>query len=306
MNPINTKISLMKNPYILSRVFFRLILLIILSIIWYTQSELINSSKILYNSMYLLYYYLLLNIIFNYGKLATIYLYLKKNKLPIDSTDNFTVGIQRLAFFLNHFIFILIAIDVVVIKLQSLLTSLSLVAVALVLIFKEYIANFLNGLNLMFSKDFRINDIVKFGDNKGKIVDFTFHNVQLKTDSGNIIYIPNSTFLTKDITNFSRTSLKNLSIEITLAKSDLQTFEKNKLKIQSNLFKDFSDNLSNNKDITYNYTKSEKDTVEVTFEINLSKYNVSIEKLIKSKIIYEINFILNSNKKITKKLSKKD
>jgi small-conductance mechanosensitive channel len=269
-------------------------ILIILSIIWYIYSELISSHEILYNILFLLFYYLLLNIIFNYGKSTIIYFYLKKNKMHQDSTDNFTVGITRLSFFLNHFIFILILVDTFIIKLQNLITSLSLVAVAFVLIFKEYITNFLNGLNLMFSKDFRIKDTVKIGDNKGKIIDFTFHNVQLKTESGDIIYIPNSTFLTKEITNLSKFSLKSITINAILLRKDLKKFEKNKQELLNNIFKTYSEHIIEIVNIDLSISKLEKETFTIIFEIYLLKHSLKLETSIQNYTLTQVGLLFHN------------
>lgn len=158
----------------------------------------------------------------------------------------------------------------------------------MVLIFKEYISNFLNGLNLMFSKDFRLKDTVKIGDNKGKIVDFTFHNVQLKNENGDLIYIPNSVFLTKEITNFSKTSLKNITFEATLLRKDLSKFEDEKPKLLKTIFNKYNDNMQSQDNINILITKLEKSTLNLVFEIYLSKFSSSTEKSIKSFVLSEV------------------
>jgi small-conductance mechanosensitive channel len=297
-NPLKNKLFFLKNQSFFFAIFYRFIFLLILGHMWYLNKDFINSHNILYNSMFLLFNYLLLNLIFNYGKLFIIFIYFKKNKLQTGYTDNLTVGVERVSFFLNHFIFILIVVDLLFIEIKLLLTSLSIVAVALVLIFKDYISNFLNGLNLMFSKDFRLKDTVKIGDNKGKIVDFTFHNVQLKNDSGDIIYIPNSTFLTKEIINYSKTSLKNISIDAIILRKDITKFEKNKNILIKNIFQNFSENINIEDNINIFITKLEKETATLSFELYLSKHSNDIEKSITSYILTQIGTSFpNPNKK---------
>jgi small-conductance mechanosensitive channel len=295
---IKNKLLFLKNPHFFSSIYYKFVILIIIGYIWYTYQDFFNAHRTLYNIMFLVFHYFILNIVFNYGKLAFIYIYLKKNNLQPGHTDNLTVGIESLSFFLNHFIFILILIDVLFIEIRLLLTSLSIVAVAMVLIFKEYISNFLYGINLMFSKDFRIKDTVKVGDNKGKIVDFTFHNVRLRNEDGDIIYIPNSVFLTKEITNYSRASLKNISIEATILRKDLNKFENKKKNIIKKIFEKYSENVQNEDNITILITKLEKEIITITFELYLPKFSSSTEKAIRTFILKEVTLMFsNKNSK---------
>jgi small-conductance mechanosensitive channel len=243
----------------------------------------------------LFFHYLILNIIFNYGKLAVIYLYIRKNNFQNGHIDNFTIGVEKLSFFLNHFIFILIVVDIVIIDIMLLITSLSLVAVAMVLIFKDYIANFLSGLNLMFSENYRIKDVVKVGDIKGKIANITFQNIQLKTEDGNIVYIPNSIFLTKEIINYSKSSLKNISIDIILYRKELADFEKQKNDLIQKIFNNFSDNLQSLDNIKIFVDKLEKDAITILFELYLQKHSVNAEKSIKAFIRKETGLMFPYN-----------
>lgn len=292
---IKEKINLYLDPTLLSSQVYKIIFLLLLLIIGFQYEELLKSIYSLGSVYFLIFNYLFLNILFNYGRLLIIYLYTKKNNLPMITEDNFTLGINQLSFFLNHFIYIFLVIHVLVIPLQNLLTSLSLVAVAFVLIFKEYISNFLHGLNLMFSKDYRVKDTVKVGDSKGKIVSISFSNVQLKTDSGDIIYIPNSIFLTKEVTNFSKTSLKSISFESSIPKSSVKDFEKNKQRFIEEIYDKFTEVLSNKKNISITGTKVDKELIYFTFDITLIKYSGEIEKELKSYVLTQMTLRFTKN-----------
>ncbi len=297
---IKDKLIFLKNPQHFSSIYYKFLILIVITVLWYLNKDIISKFETIRKIIFLTFYYFLLNIIFNYGKLAFIYVYFKKNNLQIGHKDNLTIAIDRISFFLNHLLFILLLINVLVIKITTLLTSLSIVAVALVLIFKDYVSNFINGIILMFSNDFRIKDTIKMGDNKGRIVDITFQNVQIKNDSGDMVYIPNSNFLSKEITNYSKGSLKNILIEALILRNDLNKFEKEKSKIIKKIFKEFSDNISKLEDIHIEILKLEKETITLSFEISLTKYHYTTEKSVKSFILKEIG-ISFPNKKEKKK-----
>ncbi len=294
---IKNKLLLLRSPQFFISVYYKIFLLIVISFLWYYYKTFIEKYELLYNIVYLIFYYFLLNVIFNYGKLGFIYLYIKKNNLLADHSDNFTVGIDRLSFFLNHFIYFLILIDLLFIDIQLLLTSLSIFAVAFVLIFKDYISNFLNGINLMFSKDFRIKDTVKVGDNKGNIIDFTFHNVHLKNENGDIIFIPNTTFLTKEIINFSKSSLKNINIDAVIPRSQLKNMELKKKQLITNIVKVFNENIQTKDNVSIFINKLEKETANIIIELYLPKYSSLVEKEIRSYILTEISILFSIEKK---------
>ncbi len=297
---IKERFPFLNNPAFFSPVYYKLLILVIISYLWYINFEFIESHNNIKNIFFLAFNYFFLNVIFNFIRLSFTYFYIKKNSFSKGHVDNFIVGVERLSFFLNHSIFFLIFIDVIIVDLGSLLTTLSIAAAAVVLAFKEYILNFLSGINLMFSKDFRIKDTVKFGDTKGKIINFTFQNVHLKNEFGDIIFVPNSLFMTKEITNLSINSLKNIFVEVNILREDLDKFEKIKNTIKKDLFGKYRENIQNLDNILIYLNKIEKEIILITFEIYFPKYSLVNEKEVKSEILS--NIALNfPNKKLKSK-----
>ncbi len=288
INEVKNKLNPLKYFHFFYSVYYKIVFLFMIIFVWFENYELISSNETIYNTFFLVFNYFLLSIIFNYGKLAILFIYFRKNGFHREHQDNLTIGIKRLAFFLNYLIFILLVIHTFVVDVRNLFTSLSIFAVALVLVFKDYISNFLNGLNLMFSKDFGVRDTVKIGEVKGKIVDFTFHNVQLKTESGDIIFISNTNFMAKEITNFSKSSLKNIVVDAVISKKSIKKFEIGKEDFLERLEKKYLDNIVSKDNIVVLYSKLDKEVVTITFEIYLPRYSTSSEKQIKNFILKEI------------------
>lgn len=289
---------------------FKLIFLFVVGILWYLNYDFLKQSEFISKLVFLLFAYLFLNLVFTYGKLFFIHIHIAKNNLEKGTTDNLIVGIERVALFLNYLFFILLVINILIVNVRDLITSLSIVAVALVLIFKEYITNFLHGLNLMFSKNYRIRDTIKVGENKGKIMDLTFQNVEIKTDSGDSVYIPNTVFLTKEIINYSKSSLKNITVDITLLKENLLIFEEIKLELINSIFERFKNNIVNIENITTSYSKVEKDTLVITFSLYMPKYSLNVDKqatnyIIKHSMILLYNKIDENKKQEEQRLKEK-
>lgn len=255
--------------------------------------EFIEQYNFLENIIRLIIVYFILSIVFRYGSSLVNFLYRQRNKFQQSHIDNFTLGIKRLAFFFHQLVFILIAIDLLFINILTLLTSLTIVAVAIVLTFKEFISNFLFGVAIMFSDNIKLKEYVKIGEFRGRIVNLTFENIELKTDNGDIVFIPNISAYTKEITNFSRNPLKNINTTIILPKIVYPHFSKFKQNLKKKLLKEYS-NLIKNEQITINITTLNKDDIHVCIDISTTKYNFQLETQV-------INFI---NEVVIQELSK--
>lgn len=282
-------------------IYYKLIVLVILIVFGYFYREAILEHPFLTFVLRIIIYYLALNLIFNYGRLFIIYLYLKRNKLPSNHYDNFILGIDRLSLFLNHLIFAFIFIYLIGIDILNLMTTLSIIAVALVLIFKEYIANFLNGISLMFSNDFKLKDYVKIGEHKGRINNISFQNVELRTESGDYVYVPNSTVFTKEVTNYSKTQTKNFRVEFTIASSLYPKYPELRKELTKALLKEFPDILSSEGNLNMRIEKLEKESAQLSIEFITGKYSYKLEDRIKT---FATEFILNYLSKINKKTKK--
>lgn len=259
----------------------KIILLVILYGINANYFDFLQLDVFLQNTLNLVYYYLLLNLIFNSIRLLMTYIYLKKNRYKKDHYDNFILGISRLFFFLNHLIFILIAINLFVINVLELLTAISIIAAALAILFKDYIISFINGLIIMFSKEIRLKDYVQIGEYRGRITNISFRVIEMKTDHGDYMYLPNNIVFTDEIINFSKGSSKNVRIELNLENSYKKSYEKIKGEIKQKTFENFSEVVNSINEINIRINKIEKDYFNIIIELEVTKYNYKIELKIK-------------------------
>src|SRR5690606_29269263 len=85
--------------------------------------------------------------------------------------SNVVLGINQFAIILNAG-FVVMAIMVILnIDPKEFLTSITLVAMAIALLFRDYITNMISGLLIMFSDRFTVGDYIKIGNDQGRIVD---------------------------------------------------------------------------------------------------------------------------------------
>jgi small-conductance mechanosensitive channel len=146
----------------------------------------------------------------------------------VGKRDNFLYGIghiKKVLFALYAGLLLLAVLDI---SLGKALTTLSLLAAAIVLIAKDYISNFINGMYMTFARVVNIGDEVSIGLHKGKIQDITLSSVHIINEDDDLIYIPNSVVFSSDIVNYTRREIKKTSLDFEidiLAVNDVVVFE---------------------------------------------------------------------------------
>ncbi|UCS95305.1 mechanosensitive ion channel family protein [Echinicola marina] len=152
------------------------------------------------------------NIIISLGRIITVRFYLRrKEKDPFRS--NFVLGINHIASILNVAALLISLLFLFGISPITFFTSITIVAAAIALLSKDYITNMINGLIIMFSDQLSLGDMIKIGDQQGRIRDVTLLNMVLINEDADIVMIPNSTILTSQVINYSKQHHKKLSFE---------------------------------------------------------------------------------------------
>jgi len=116
---------------------------------------------------------------------------------------NFVLGINRLTAVLNAALFgiaIMIAFGV---NPKEFLTSMTIVAMAIAVTFRDYITNMISGLLIMFSDQLSVGDRIQVNNDKGRIEDITLSNIVLKNEEDDIVLVPNNIFFNHPLTNLS-------------------------------------------------------------------------------------------------------
>lgn len=153
------------------------------------------------------------SILVSFIRLVVIYFYIRKHHLKTDIKDNFILGINRVVSILNT-VFLAIALIIFTGNdPREFLTSITIVAAAIALTFKDYITNMINGLIIMFSDRLSLGDHIKVNDHEGKILDITLINMILQNEDNDMVIIPNSVVFSAVIVNQSKQNIKKLSIE---------------------------------------------------------------------------------------------
>ncbi|WMJ73137.1 mechanosensitive ion channel [Cytophagaceae bacterium ABcell3] len=196
--------------------FFCLQLVLFVGLVYleYAQPGLIRSEsfRLASSLMFLITTLLLVSII----RMVVVYFYVKRKRRHISYKDNFIIGINQIASLLYFFTGVVAVFIFFRIHPGEIFTSLSIFAVALTLIFKDYISNMINGMVVMFSNQLALNDFVRISNHTGKIIDITLKNIILKSEDENLVYIPNNTIFVSDVVNFSKGRNEKVGVEFEL------------------------------------------------------------------------------------------
>ena len=235
----------------------------------------------------IIFFYVLIDFVFSFIQFSILYIYRKRTGLALDSADNFTIGIGQLSFLISMLVFVFVILFLFGIDLKGILTTLGLFAVAITLIFKDYISSFINGMIIMFSKDLGLKEYVKIGDIKGRVVDITFLKTKLKTDEGDVVFIPNNIVLSKEVINYSKSSTKKVRLEFTISITNSDKIINMEEFIAKRLCKEF-ENLVLRDNVTLKISDIQESKINLLLEVVVTRYNFRIEEQIKKSASYAL------------------
>jgi len=226
--------------------------------------------------------------------LQRIIVFFYKINRGIRKQDNIVVGINQIATIVKVFglgFWMMMLLDI---NIKELFTSLSIIAAAIAIISKDYVANAISGMVLTWSDQLSINDYIKIEDQKGKIIDITLINLHLLSDDDDLIYIPNNLAFSAKIINYTKIAVKKTSIEFELNTRNLTSIEE----LESKLISSLTDYNKDIKPDSYNLKVYElkKNSISFKFQYILSHPDRELEKEIKKKTIRRILTILNDEK----------
>lgn len=234
------------------------------------------ATKVLEVTLYTLF----TNITINVLRILIVSAHRKRRNITSEEHDNFTVGLNAIVnavTVLATVVFIFIVFDI---EFKSFLSSIALFAVALTIIFQDFIKNFLFGFSIMFSADFEIGDYIQVGDlSKGVILNVTFSNVQLKTVTGNIVYIPNTVVRAHEVTNFSRLKPKRINTEFRMLREQVVSIDTLEKKLLAFLVETYPDVIEQEKCIMY-VKESNKDEIVFVLEASTKKASLKLKEKI--------------------------
>ena len=154
----------------------------------------------------------------------------------------------------------------------------------------------------MFSNEIKLKEYVQINEYKGRIVDLNFLNVELKSDDGKIVYVPNFKFFTEDLINYWKSSLKRVAYDFNLDFVFFGEIDKLEKNIAKALYEEF-ENLVNEENISLKVKQIASNRVSIALEVIVSRFNFKVENNI---LQFSSRFILKFVHKEKKRLEKQE
>ncbi len=225
-------------------------------------------------------YTLITNISINILRIFIVSNHRKRRNISTEEHDNFTVGVNAIVNAMTVVATVVFIFFVFQIEFRSFLSSIALFAVALTIIFQDFIKNFLFGFAIMFSDDYEIGDYIQVGQMpKGVIKNVTFSNVQLKTEGGDILYIPNSVIHSHEVVNFSKLKPKRINTEFRLLREQAKSIDAFEKALMAYLEKSYPNTFELDKCRVY-VKESNKDEIIFSLEAPTKKASLKLREQI--------------------------
>ncbi|ANH81322.1 small conductance mechanosensitive ion channel family transporter [Niabella ginsenosidivorans] len=196
---------------------------------------------------------------------------------------NFVLGINRVAAILNVVFFVIAIMIAFGIDPKEFITSMTIVAMAIVVIFREYITNMISGLLIMFSDQFSIGDHIKIGDHSGKIIDITLSNIVILNEEEAMVLIPNNLVFTAVVINKSAQFSSKLSVQFELPVAEKKDAGFLKQQLEPGL-RSLPD-LAPDSEIVVTIAALGKDFVKYKVELNTADSSYRRQKRIESAVL---------------------
>lgn len=214
------------------------------------------------------------------------FIYTKQRKVGHGERNNFYFGINNIANVLIGMGFVVSVFNGFGVELRTLLTSLSIIAAAIAIITKDYFNDFLVGLYYSFSRNIEINDHVKIGGHKGKILEIEMLKIKLQDDNDDMVILPNSLVYASEIINYTKSDLRSTSVDFQLGIhviEDIESFEE-ELKQTLLEFGEFMEEESFNLKIV----DMKREHIDFKFSYRLKSFDVKLQERIRRKTIRKI------------------
>ena len=133
---------------------------------------------------------------------------MKRAKASITAAN----AIQRITFYILWVVFALIALNIVKIPLTAFAFMGGAIALGIGFGMQNIFNNLISGFIVIFSRPFKVNDIVDVAGTQGVVEDIGSRSTTIKTWDGLDVVLPNRYFLENTVTNWTGSDLKKREI----------------------------------------------------------------------------------------------
>ena len=221
-------------------------------------------------------------------------IYRQRKHLPYRKKDNVTLGLSNISILIVTVYAVISSFELIGLSPKDIFTSLSIVAAAFAILSKDFITDIISGIVISFSKEISIDDFVKVGDLRGKIIDINITKTALLNEDDDIIFLPNSTVFRGDIINYTKKQIKKTNIDFEVPTGSFSSVDD----LEASLIKSLSEyhHLIEPNSYLLRVVSIKKDFIQFKFQYNLIQFTREMERQIKRKCIRSVVKIIYQGK----------
>ncbi|NEN24244.1 mechanosensitive ion channel [Cryomorpha ignava] len=270
-------------------VIFQIILFAIIIYLRYfnqTVEDILDRNPMIYALMAFLIFYLFIKLL----SIVIIAYYARRNNKPFKKKDNVHFGIENIANILIAFGFIGFVLRLFGVDPFEIITSATIVAAAIALVTRDYIADFLSGIYLSFSNTFGIGDYVKLDNHKGRIIEIGMLKIKILNDDDDLVIMPNFKVYFNEIINYTRRDARIMSIDFQVGLKNVISIEELEKDLIRTL-EGFSEYIMS-KSYNLKVVEMKADHLEMKFQYKLKNIDPLLQREIRKKTMREVfNYI---------------
>lgn len=240
-------------------------------------------------------FYMVAYMLVSFIRLSLVAIYLQRQHQQSGFRNNFVIGINQIANIISYFTLFIAILMLSGIEPAKFFTSLTIIAAAIAILFKDYINNMINGLIIMFSDQLTIDDYVKIGDHVGTIVDITLINIHLLNEDDDLIFIANSTILTGNVVNLTKNNQKKIVLEFSLQPDQIEGLNEMESYLCNSL-QEFEEDIRPDS-MQMRVVNITNNSVTIKFQLILNRQNRRLERDIRRHLNWHIISYINDSKR---------
>ena len=134
------------------------------------------------------------------------------NKKPVQSAfQSFTLSILKAVMWIIVF---LLFLQVLKVPLSPVVAAIGTLGLGVGLALKDHMSNIAGGVMIGVNDLFSVGDYIKCGGTEGLVVKVELFSTRLKTVDNKLVFVPNATFSSNSVYNYTRENLRRVDISI--------------------------------------------------------------------------------------------
>ncbi|HEX5112982.1 MAG TPA: mechanosensitive ion channel domain-containing protein [Saprospiraceae bacterium] len=221
-------------------------------------------------------------------------IYRHRKHIPYNKKDNVTIGLSNISILVVTIYTVISFFELLGLSPKDIFTSLSIVAAAFAILSKDFITDIISGIAISFGKEISIDDFVKIGELRGKIIDINITKTALLNEDDDLIFLPNSTVFRGDIINYTKKQIKKTNIDFEVPTGSFHSVDD----LEEQLIKSLAEyhHLIEPNSYLLRVVHIRKDFIAFKFQYNLIQFTREMERQIKRKCIRSVVKIIYQGK----------